>query len=128
MVYVSPFGVDHLLHTPHIREERLLIGLLKNFSMYSLISMRMSASSLSNILRARARASSVLPTPVGPKNMKEPMGFFGPSTHSISLYGFYDLSNGTLSNDHTLQIGSHIAQFGTFPAATIRFTGIPVII
>ena len=47
------------------------------FSMYSLISMRTIFCSSSNRLSARALASSVLPTPVGPKNRKEPMGLLG---------------------------------------------------
>ena len=45
--------------------------------MYSDISIRTMASSLSNSTSAKARANSVLPTPVGPKNRKEPMGRFG---------------------------------------------------
>ena len=47
-----------------------------NFSMYSDISMRIKDSSLPNMNSAKALASSVLPTPVGPRNMKEPIGFF----------------------------------------------------
>ncbi len=47
------------------------------FSMYSLMSSRTMFSSLSNIDSASARASSVLPTPVGPRKMNEPMGRFG---------------------------------------------------
>ena len=47
------------------------------FSMYSAISMRTMAFSSSNKYSANARASSVLPTPVGPKNINEPMGRFG---------------------------------------------------
>src|SRR5918996_1285 len=51
--------------------------LTANFSMYSLMSMRIMACSSSNRNSASARASSVLPTPVGPKNMNEPIGRFG---------------------------------------------------
>ena len=47
------------------------------FSMYSLISKRIMADSSPNIASANERASSVLPTPVGPKNKKEPIGRFG---------------------------------------------------
>ena len=47
------------------------------FSMNSLISMRTKWSSLSNKKPARALQSSVLPTPVGPKNRKEPVGLEG---------------------------------------------------
>src|SRR5438309_1593587 len=42
--------------------------------MYSDISMRMSACSSSNRNSASALVSSVLPTPVGPKNMNELIG------------------------------------------------------
>ena len=47
------------------------------FSMYSLMSMRIIARSSSNRNSARARASSVLPTPVGPRKMNDPIGRFG---------------------------------------------------
>ena len=46
------------------------------FSMYSLISMRTMFFSSSNRHSASALASSVLPTPVGPRNKKLPMGRF----------------------------------------------------
>ena len=39
--------------------------------------MRIIASSASNMNSASARASSVLPTPVGPRNMNEPIGRSG---------------------------------------------------
>ena len=42
--------------------------------MYSLISMRIMACSSSNNSRHRLRATSVLPTPVGPRKRKEPIG------------------------------------------------------
>ena len=45
--------------------------------MYSLISMRTMAFSSSNRKSASALASSVLPTPVGPRNRNEPVGRFG---------------------------------------------------
>ena len=45
--------------------------------MYSPMSMRTIACSSSNRNSASARASSVLPTPVGPRNMNEPIGRFG---------------------------------------------------
>ena len=43
----------------------------------SLISTRIIASSSPNIDSANARASSVLPTPVGPKKIKLPIGRLG---------------------------------------------------
>ena len=45
--------------------------------MYSLMSMRVRAFSSLNRNSARALASSVLPTPVGPTKRKEPRGLFG---------------------------------------------------
>ena len=48
----------------------------ENFSMYSDMSMRTMALSSPNMASARALQSSVLPTPVGPRNRKEPMGRF----------------------------------------------------
>src|SRR3954469_20003511 len=44
------------------------------FSMYSDMSMRSSALSSSNRYSASALVNSVLPTPVGPRNMNEPIG------------------------------------------------------
>ena len=46
-------------------------------SMYSDMSIRTMACSSSNKNSARARASSVFPTPVGPMKMNEPIGRFG---------------------------------------------------
>ena len=45
--------------------------------MYSDMSMRIMACSESNMNSASARASSVLPTPVGPMNRNVPIGRFG---------------------------------------------------
>ena len=45
--------------------------------MNSLMSILMSASSLPNMNSASALASSVFPTPVGPRKMNEPIGRFG---------------------------------------------------
>ena len=47
------------------------------FSMYSDISTRISAFSVPNMASASAFDSSVFPTPVGPRNRKEPIGRFG---------------------------------------------------
>ena len=44
--------------------------------MYSDISILIILSSLSNRLLAKVLASSVLPTPVGPRNINEPIGLF----------------------------------------------------
>ena len=45
--------------------------------MYSDMSMRIIDSSSSNRNSATLRATSVLPTPVGPRKMNEPIGRFG---------------------------------------------------
>src|SRR4028118_1641933 len=45
--------------------------------MYSDMSMRVTARAASKRKSASARASSVLPTPVGPRNRNEPMGRCG---------------------------------------------------
>ena len=47
------------------------------FSMYSDISTRIIASSFPNTASARAFATSVFPTPVGPRNRNEPIGLAG---------------------------------------------------
>ena len=47
------------------------------FSIYSDMSTRIMASSRPNNTSARALESSVLPTPVGPRNKKDPMGRLG---------------------------------------------------
>ena len=51
--------------------------LTENFSMYSDMSTRISAVWSANKNRASARANSVLPTPVGPLKMNDPMGRLG---------------------------------------------------
>ena len=68
---LSAFFVAHIT-----RGEPMILETLC-FSMYSLISTRTKASSVSNINSAKALANSVLPTPVGPKKIKEPMGRLG---------------------------------------------------
>ena len=47
------------------------------FSIYSLISILIIFDSLSKSASARVLASSVLPTPVGPRKRNEPIGFVG---------------------------------------------------
>src|SRR6516225_10289763 len=74
------FGSDHALirfDMSEYMEKHSVSKLIECFSMYSDMSKRMSAWSLPNRKFARARASSVLPTPVGPRNTKLPTGRFG---------------------------------------------------
>mmetsp|Transcript_4669 Transcript_4669/g.8642 ORF Transcript_4669/g.8642 Transcript_4669/m.8642 type:complete len:227 (-) Transcript_4669:413-1093(-) len=54
--------------------------------MYSLMSKRIMASSLSNMNSLRALQSSVLPTPVGPKNIKLAIGFEGSLSPALDLW------------------------------------------
>mmetsp|Transcript_13812 Transcript_13812/g.23553 ORF Transcript_13812/g.23553 Transcript_13812/m.23553 type:complete len:279 (-) Transcript_13812:1937-2773(-) len=56
------------------------------FSMYSLISSRIMASSVSNMNSDRAFASSVLPTPVGPRKIIEAIGFDGSFIPALDLW------------------------------------------
>ncbi len=53
------------------------------FSMYSLISRRIIDFSLSNKNLAKLFAVSVLPTPVGPKNKKLPIGLFASDSPAL---------------------------------------------
>src|SRR5437667_160835 len=53
--------------------------------MYSDMSIRIMACSVSNMNSASARASSVLPTPVGPMNRKVPIGRFGSWSPALEL-------------------------------------------
>ena len=50
---------------------------IANFSMYSLMSMRIRASCESNRVVVKTFASCVLPTPVWPRKINEPIGFLG---------------------------------------------------
>src|SRR4030095_6444275 len=66
------------------------------FSWYSDMSIRTIACSSSNRNSASARASSVLPTPVGPRKMKLPSGRFGccrpaSDTRMQALFHFEEL-------------------------------------
>ena len=55
------------------------------FSMYSLMSTRTSASSESKSTQASAFASSVFPTPVGPRKIKEPIGLLSSLNPLLAL-------------------------------------------
>ena len=60
------------------------------FSIYSDISTRIMACSLPNTASASALDSSVLPTPVGPRNRKEPMGRLGSFSPTRPLFTAWD--------------------------------------
>ncbi len=55
------------------------------FSIYSDISTRIRELSVPNMASAKVLHSSVFPTPVGPKNKKEPMGRFGSFNPTLPL-------------------------------------------
>ena len=56
------------------------------FSMYSVISTRISAFSSPKTASASALDNSVFPTPVGPKNRNEPIGLFGSFNPTLPLF------------------------------------------
>ena len=71
--------------------------------MYSPMSMRTIARSSSNRNSANARASSVLPTPVGPRNMNEPIGRFGSDSPArLRRIGVRDRGDRFVLADHPL--------------------------
>src|SRR5271166_356369 len=72
------------------------------FSMYSDMSMRTRALSSSNRNAASALVSSVLPTPVGPRNMNEPIGRFGSCSPARAPHGRRDRGHGLLLADDAL--------------------------
>ena len=73
------------------------------FSMYSPMSMRTMCVSSSNRNSASARASSVLPTPVGPRKMNEPIGRFGSCRPGArAAHGVGDGLDGLLLADDAL--------------------------
>ena len=68
----------------------------ENFSIYSLISILTSESSESKRYLARALHNSVLPTPVGPKNIKLPiglLGFFNPALVLLIAFVSLDIAS-----------------------------------
>ena len=98
-------------------------------SLYSLISTRINASELPNICSASFFAKYVLPTPVGPKNINAPIGWFfsfRPTLlRCIALTIFsIALSWATTTAFKSLAIFLSLA----LSASAIRCTGTPVII
>ena len=80
--------------------------------MYSDMSMRTMARSSSNRNSARARASSVLPTPVGPRKINEPIGRFGiaqPGARAADGVG-HALERLVLTDDAQPQAVFHVDQ------------------
>ncbi len=96
--------------------------------MYSDMSTRTSASSSSNRNAASARASSVLPTPVGPRKMNEPIGRFG-SRRPTRLRRTARATAATASSCPTsrLRISSSIRSSFWVSSSASLTTGMPVI-
>ena len=82
--------------------------------MYSLMSMRTIAVSSSNRNSASARASSVLPTPVGPRNRNEPIGpvrVLEPGPAAADRVG-HGLDGLVLADDPLVQPLLHLDELG----------------
>ena len=95
--------------------------------MNSLMSILMSASSLPNMNSASALASSVLPTPVGPRKMNEPMGRLGSlrpararrtALEIVSIASFWPMTR--------LWSASSMCSSRSDSSWAIRVTGMPV--
>ena len=96
--------------------------------MYSLISIRIIFSSLSNNNSVNFLANWVFPTPVGPRKINEPIGFLGSLSPAllrcIAITIFLTASSWPITLD--LRVDSISANRSISCAAT-RCTGIPVI-
>ena len=98
--------------------------------MYSLMSIWISASSSPNMNSASALASSVLPTPVGPAKMKQPVGRFG-SFNPLRLRRTalaIALDRLVLADDPLVQLVFHLHQPQRCLRCVMRVSGMPVIL
>ena len=95
--------------------------------MNSDMSMRTSASSVSNMNSAKALQSSVFPTPVGPKNMKDPVGRFGSDrpARERRIASATALTASCWPTTRLLSTSSMRSSLSRSPSS-IRDTGIPV--
>ena len=99
-----------------------------NFSIYSLISMRINDSSLSKRYLASTLANSVLPTPVGPRNTKEPIGLDGSFNPALVLWMALVSFTIASSCPITLPLSSSFILRSLWPSFwLILFTGTPLI-
>jgi hypothetical protein len=95
--------------------------------MYSLMSMRTMAFSSSNRNSASALASSVLPTPVGPRKRNEPIGRFGsdrPARRGAPRWTRHD--GLVLADDALWQASSMLDELSPSRPPSMRLTGMPV--
>ncbi len=95
--------------------------------MYSDMSTRTNAFSSLNINSAKALVNSVLPTPVGPKNINEPIGLFGSDipardrrTVSATFFTASDWPMTRFSNSDSIRNSF------CFSSSSMRINGIPV--
>ena len=100
-----------------------------NFSINSLISIRINASEEPNIYLANSLAKWVLPTPVGPRNINVPIGLFGSFSPTrlrrMALTSFLIASSWAI----TFDCRSSFMPANLMPSAcAIRCTGMPDII
>ncbi len=96
-------------------------------SPYSLMSMRTIAGSLSNRNSASVCASSVLPTPVGPRKRNEPIGRFGspsPARERRTASATAMMAS-SWSTTRSWRWSSSLTSFSHSPSS-IRVTGMPV--
>ena len=95
--------------------------------MYSDMSMRTIAVSSSNRNAASALVSSVLPTPVGPRNMNEPIGRFGSCRPARARRTAVDTAV-TASFWPTTRLASSLSIFSSLSRSpsSILSTGTPV--
>ena len=95
--------------------------------MYSDMSRRIIASWVSNMNSASARASSVLPTPVGPRNRNEPIGRSGSARPARERRSALDtaLTASSWPTTRSCRRSSMWTSFSTSPSSS-RETGIPV--
>ena len=95
--------------------------------MYSDMSMRTIASCESNMYSASARASSVLPTPVGPRNRKVPIGRSGSDSPARERRSAFETAS-TASSWPTTRWCRRSSIFSSLAisASIRRETGMPV--
>ena len=98
-------------------------------SVYSDMSTRISASDEPNINSASFFARYVLPTPVGPRNIKAPIGWLGSFSPTRFRWMAFTILSMALSWAMTCCFNSWLIPFRRIPSSwAIRCTGIPVII
>ena len=95
--------------------------------MYSLMSMRTMAVSSSNRKAASALVSSVLPTPVGPRKMNEPIGRLGSCRPARARRTAVETAS-TASRWPTTRLASASSMRSSLSRSpsSIRSTGMPV--